>query len=85
MAYQMVFKDGFLDRARRMSGLKSDAAFAGAIGVSESVLSKAKKTGICTPGMVVGLHLAFGFTPGEVATVGETHSDNQHPQQLLTA
>ncbi|WP_415447722.1 hypothetical protein [Bifidobacterium aquikefiri] len=68
-----------------MSGLKSDAAFAGAIGVSESVLSKAKKTGICTPGMVVGLHLAFGFTPGEVATVGELHSDNPRPQQLLTA
>ena len=81
MAYQMVFKDGFLERARRMSGLKSDAAFAGAIGVSESVLSKAKKTGICTPGMVVGLHLAFGFTPGEIATVAEAPSQETHPSK----
>ena len=81
MTYQMVFKDGFLERARRMSGLKSDAAFAGAIGVSESVLSKAKKTGVCTPGMVVGLHLAFGFTPGEIATVAETPLQETRPSK----
>lgn len=41
--YKMLFRDGFLDRAKRMSGLKTDEAFAGAIGVSESVLARAKK------------------------------------------
>lgn len=33
MAYAMTFKPGFLERCKRMSGLKSNAAFAGAIGV----------------------------------------------------
>ena len=42
--YKMQFRDGFLDRTKQMSGLKTDEAFAGAIGVSESVLARAKKT-----------------------------------------
>ena len=41
--YKMQFRDGFLDRTKQMSGLKTDEAFAGAIGVSESVLARAKK------------------------------------------
>lgn len=46
--YKMQFRDGFLDRTKQMSGLKTDEAFAGAIGVSESVLARAKKTNECT-------------------------------------
>lgn len=49
MAYAMTFKPDFLERCKRMSGLKSNAAFAGAIGVSESVLSKAMHTNISRP------------------------------------
>ena len=45
--YKMQFRDGFLDRTKQMSGLKTDEAFAGAIGVSESVLARAKKTNEC--------------------------------------
>ncbi|NEG89796.1 hypothetical protein [Bifidobacterium aerophilum] len=69
MTLAMTFKPDFLERSRRMSGLKTDAAFAGAIGVSESVLSKAKRTNIATPAMIVGFYRSFGFTPGEVAEV----------------
>ena len=43
MAYAMTFKPDFLERCKRMSGLKSNAAFAGAIGVSESVLSSPRR------------------------------------------
>lgn len=77
MPAQMMFKPGFLERTRRMSGLKTDAAFAGAIGVSESVLNKAKKTNVCTPAMIVGLYKAFGFQPGEISVVAE---DDKGPQ-----
>ena len=71
MAYAMTFKPDFLERCKRMSGLKSNAAFAGAIGVSESVLSKAMHTNIVSPTMIVGFNRAFGFTPGEIAEVTE--------------
>ena len=70
MSYQIVFKPGFLDRAKNMSGLKTDSAFAGALGVSESALSKARKSGVATPALIVGLYAAFGFTPGEITTIG---------------
>ena len=72
--YKMQFRDGFLDRTKQMSGLKTDEAFAGAIGVSESVLARAKKTNECTPLMLIGLYKAFGFQPGEIAqAVNGTH------------
>lgn len=67
--YKMQFRDGFLDRTKLMSGLKTDEAFAGAIGVSESVLARAKKTNECTPLMLIGLYKAFGFQPGEVSQI----------------
>lgn len=70
--YQLMFNDGFLDRAKRMSGLKTDDAFAGAIGVSKDVLTRARRTGVATTTMLVGLCKAFGFQPGEVAKVRRT-------------
>lgn len=70
--YKMQFRDGFLDRIKLMSGLKTDEAFAGAIGVSESVLARAKKTNECTPLMLIGLYKAFGFQPGEIAQIKQT-------------
>nr|DAH53554.1 MAG TPA: CII protein [Caudoviricetes sp.]DAH53811.1 MAG TPA: CII protein [Caudoviricetes sp.]DAV66284.1 MAG TPA: CII protein [Bacteriophage sp.] len=70
--YKMQFRDGFLDRTKQMSGLKTDEAFAGAIGVSESVLARAKKTNECTPLMLIGLYKAFGFQPGEIAQIKQT-------------
>ncbi|WP_127920915.1 hypothetical protein [Bifidobacterium xylocopae] len=85
MSYQMVFKDGFLERAKRMSGLKTESAFAGALGVSESALSKAKRTGVASPILIVGLYSAFGFTPGEVATVKEVPDAPVASSQRLTA
>ena len=89
--YKMQFRDGFLDRTKQMSGLKTDEAFAGAIGVSESVLARAKKTNECTPLMLIGLYKAFGFQPGEIAQIKQTanhttrHSQRRqhrnHPQR----
>lgn len=72
--YSIQFNPGFLDRAKRMSGLKTDSAFAGAIGVNESTLVKAKKTNECTLAMMIGLYKAFGFQPGEIAKVQQTQS-----------
>ena len=71
MAYAMVFKPGFLDRCRRMSGLQTDAAFARSIGVSKEVMSKAKRTNLVTPSMLVGLYEAYGFQPGEIAEMAK--------------
>lgn len=71
MSYAMTFRPGFLDRCRRMSGMKTDKAFAGAIGVSESAYKRAKRDNIVTPGILVGLYEAFGFQPGEVAQITE--------------
>lgn len=83
MAYAITFKPEFLDRCRKMSGLKTDAAFAGAIGVSESVLSKARRTNIVTPVMIVGLNRAFGFTPGEIAEVTEVSDKEISSQEAM--
>lgn len=82
MAYQIEFKPGFLERAKRMSGLKTDSAFAGALGISESALSKARKTGVATPALIVGLYAAFGFQPGEVTTIGQ---HNEVDEQSIAA
>ncbi|NMM93947.1 hypothetical protein [Bifidobacterium oedipodis] len=66
---KLMFNDGFLDRAQKMSGLKTVESFAGAIGVSESVLNNARKTNVATTAMLIGLYKAFGFQPGEVCKV----------------
>lgn len=71
MTAQTLFRPDFLERTKRMSGLKTDAAFAGAIGVSESVLNKARRTNVCTPAMLVGLWRAFGFQPGEICYIAD--------------
>lgn len=71
MTAQTLFRPEFLERTKRMSGLKTDAAFAGAIGVSESVLNKARRTNVCTPAMLVGLWRAFGFQPGEICYIAD--------------
>lgn len=49
MTAQTLFRPEFLERTKRMSGLKTDAAFAGAIGVSERVLNKARRTNVYSP------------------------------------
>lgn len=82
MAYAITFKPDFLERCKRMSGLKSNAAFAGAIGVSESVLSKAMHTNIASPTMIVGFNRAFGFTPGEIAEVTEIPDKDLKPEAV---
>lgn len=70
--YKMQFRDGFLDRTKQMSGLKTDEAFAGAIGVSESVLARAKKPTNAHHSCSIGLYKAFGFQPGEIAQIKQT-------------
>lgn len=79
MAYAMTFKPDFLERCKRMSGLKSNAAFAGAIGVSESVLSKAMHTNIVSPTMIVGFNRAFGFAFYEVQWLSKDGSSSDGP------
>jgi hypothetical protein len=85
VAYQVVFKEGFLERAKRMSGLRTDSAFAGAIGISETSLNRAKKTGLASPSMIVGLYRAFGFLPGEVTTIADIPDSKMQGKQSLAA
>ncbi|KFI91182.1 hypothetical protein BISA_1779 [Bifidobacterium saguini DSM 23967] len=69
MTSRVVFKEGFLDRAKRMSGIKTDESFAAAIGINEERLENMKAGGEVGTDVLVGLFDAFGFTPGEVVTV----------------
>lgn len=71
MASRVVFREGFLDRAKRMSGIKTDEAFAAAIGINEDRLESMKSGGEVGIDVLAGLFDAFGFTPGEVVTVTE--------------
>ncbi|OZG68206.1 hypothetical protein [Bifidobacterium eulemuris] len=82
---KLMFNDGFLDRAQKMSGLRTVEAFAGAIGVSESVLNNARKTNVATPAMIVGLYKAFGFQPGEVCKVRPTTLANASQMETEVA
>ncbi|MGE4700909.1 MULTISPECIES: helix-turn-helix domain-containing protein [Bifidobacterium] len=69
MASRVVFREGFLDRAKRMSGIKTDESFAAAIGISESRLESMRKGAEVGTDVLSGLFDAFGFTPGEVVTI----------------
>ena len=68
MAKVFVLREGFLDRVRKMSGLKSEEAFAGALHVSLEELQTAERLRNPSPN---GLFEAFGFTPGEATIVEE--------------
>lgn len=69
------FRPGFLERIERAHGFQTDTAFAGAIGVSPAVLSKAKTTQIATGQMLKGISLAFGYGLGEIAYVDHTTTE----------
>lgn len=71
MAKVFVLLEGFLDRVRKMSGLKSEEAFAGALHVSLEELQTAERLRNPSPNVLVGLFEAFGFTPGEATIVEE--------------
>ena len=69
MAKVFVLREGFLDRVRKMSGLKSEEAFAGALHVSLEELQTAERLRNPSPNVLV--FEAFGFTPGEATIVEE--------------
>ncbi|MBW3093372.1 hypothetical protein KIH79_10665 [Bifidobacterium sp. 82T10] len=77
MAKDFVFREGFIDRVRKMSGLKTEEALAGALGVEPAELHDAVSNGRPTPKILVGLFDAFGFTPGEVTII----EDRNHAKQ----
>ena len=62
MAKVFVLREGFLDRVRKMSGLKSEEAFAGALHVSLEELQTAERLRNPSPNVLVGLFEAFGAT-----------------------
>mgnify|MGYP000461837715 CR=1 FL=1 len=55
MAKVFVLREGFLDRVRKMSGLKSEEAFAGALHVSLEELQTAERLRNPSPNVLVGL------------------------------
>ena len=65
----IALKSGILDRAQRMSGLATDRAFAGALGVTEEELAAVRAGGSPSTAFLAGLADAFGLTLGEMATV----------------
>jgi hypothetical protein len=71
MAKVFVLRDGFLDRVRKMSGLKTEEALAGALHVSVEELQAAESSRNPSPNILVGLFNAFGFTPGEATVIEE--------------
>lgn len=71
MAKVFVLREGFFDRVKKMSGLKTEEALAGALHVSVEELHSAEQTRNPSPNILVGLFNAFGFTPGEVTVIEE--------------
>lgn len=70
--FSIRFRPGFLSRVQKAHGFQTDTAFAGAIGVSQATLSKAKNSGIATAQMLSGIATAFGYGLGEIAYVEDT-------------
>lgn len=61
-----VIRPGLLDRLKTLHGLRTDAALAGAIGISESTLSKLRNGGEPSIGVVTSIVQGFGLGFGEV-------------------
>lgn len=70
MASTIQLRPGLLDRLKRYSGLETDQALAGAIGVSTDTLMRVR-SGKQAPStqFLVGVAAAFGLSLGEVAEV----------------
>ncbi|KTR95379.1 hypothetical protein NS220_06160 [Microbacterium testaceum] len=64
-------RPGLLDRLKETSGIRSDDAFARAIGISRATLDNAKKGGEPSLRTVLGIAHAFGLAMGEVVVVVE--------------
>lgn len=71
----LVLKAGLLDRLQRMSGLMTDRALAGALGVAEVDLASARNGAPVDAQMLAGLSDAFGLSLGEVATITTVDQD----------
>lgn len=65
----LKLKDNIIDRLERVHGFANDSAFAGAIGVSPSVLHAAKNGKSSSVRVITGICHAFGYGPGEIAEV----------------
>ena len=65
----IALKPGILDHTQRMSGLATDRAFAGAIGVTEEELLAVRSGESPSAVFLAGMGDAFGLTLGEMATV----------------
>lgn len=71
----IALRPGLLDRVQRMSGLATDRALAGALGVDEEELRAVRAdTAAPSPAMLAGLSDAFGLSLGEVATITRTET-----------
>lgn len=70
MAPSIQLRPGLLDRLKKYSGLETDQALAGAIGVSPDTLMRVR-AGKQSPSaqFLVGVSSAFGLSLGEVAQV----------------
>lgn len=70
MAPTIQLRPGLLDRLKKYSGLETDQALAGAIGVSPDTLMRVR-AGKQAPSaaFLVGVASAFGLSLGEVAEV----------------
>lgn len=66
-----VIRPGLLKRLKAAHGLRTDAALAGAIGISEATLSRLQNGAEPSIGVVVSISRAFGLGLGEIAIDAE--------------
>lgn len=69
MPTAIILRPGLLDRVQRMSGLATDRALAGAIGVGEDELRAVRAGSSPSGAFLAGLGDAFNLTLGEIATI----------------
>lgn len=79
MHTSITLRPGLLDRVKRMSGLASDRALAGAIGVSEDELRAVRDGGSPSAAFLAGLGDAFGLSLGELAVISVGESNSERP------
>ena len=71
----LAIRDGLLDRLQAVSGIQTDTAMAGAIGVSLDTYRRVR-SGAQAPSaaFIAGVAIAFGLSVGEVATIAATEA-----------
>lgn len=79
-----VIRPGLLDRLKGNSGIRSDEAFARAIGVSRATLQRFKNGEEVSMRAAVGISAAFGLGLGEIVEMRESSETEQAEPPVMT-